>query len=90
MSDRSGVAGRDASSGSKTWDAARVGLFGGLCGGPREWYRRLGQHVVEETSEYLLSTLGIRSDHFSEARLRGLIRDCTIRPLADIAYVVTF
>jgi ubiquinone/menaquinone biosynthesis C-methylase UbiE len=56
----------------------------------REWYRRLGQPVLEETSEYLLTGGGFRSDHFSEARLRRLIGNCTIRPLADIAYVVTF
>ena len=56
----------------------------------REWYRRLGHAVVEETGEYLLTEGGLRSEHFSEARLRGLVGDCAIRPLADIAYVVTF
>jgi hypothetical protein len=33
---------------------------------------------------------GFRSEHFSEARLRALVGECIIRPLADIAYVVTF
>jgi SAM-dependent methyltransferase len=56
----------------------------------REWYRRLGQPVLEETREYLLTGGGFRSDHFSEARLRGLIGDCSIRQFADIAYVITF
>jgi len=56
----------------------------------REWYRRLGHAVLEETSEYLVTEGGFRSEHFSEARLRGLVGDCTIRLLADIAYVVTF
>jgi SAM-dependent methyltransferase len=56
----------------------------------REWYRRLGHAVVEETSEYLLTDGGLRSEHFSDARLRGLIGDCTIRPVADIARAVTF
>ena len=56
----------------------------------REWYRRLGHAVVEETDEYLLTDGGLRSEHFSEARLRGLIGDCTIRPIADIARAVTF
>ena len=56
----------------------------------REWYRRLGHDVLEDTSEYLVTEGGFRSEHFSEARLRGLVGDCTIRPLADIAYVVTF
>ena len=56
----------------------------------REWYRRLEHVVVEETPEYLLSEGGFRSEHFSEARLRSLVGDCVIRPLADIAYVVLF
>ena len=56
----------------------------------REWYRRLGHAVLKETREYLVTEGGFRSEHFSEARLRSLVADCTIRPLADIAYVVTF
>ena len=56
----------------------------------REWYRRLGHAVLEETCEYLQTEGGFRSEHFSEARLRSLVGDSTIRPLADIAYVVTF
>jgi SAM-dependent methyltransferase len=56
----------------------------------REWYRRLGHSVLEETGEYLLSEGGFRSEHFSEARLRGLVGECTIRPLTDIGYAVMF
>jgi SAM-dependent methyltransferase len=56
----------------------------------REWYRRLGHAVVEETDEYLVTDGGLRSEHFSEARLRGLIGDCTIRPVADIGQALTF
>jgi ubiquinone/menaquinone biosynthesis C-methylase UbiE len=56
----------------------------------REWYRRLGHAVAEETDEYLVTDGGFRSEHFSDARLRGLIGDCTIRPVADIARAVTF
>jgi SAM-dependent methyltransferase len=56
----------------------------------REWYRRFGHAVLEETDEYLLTEGGLRSEHFSDTRLRGLIGDCTIRPLADIARAVTF
>jgi len=56
----------------------------------REWYRRLGHAVLEETDEYLLTDGGLRSEHFSDARLRTLIGDCTIRPVADIARAVTF
>ena len=56
----------------------------------REWYSRLGHAVVEETDEYLLTDGGLRSEHFSDARLRSLVGDCTIRPIADIARAVTF
>jgi ubiquinone/menaquinone biosynthesis C-methylase UbiE len=56
----------------------------------REWYSRLGHAVLEETREYLETEGGFRSEHFSEARLRSVVGDSTIRPLADIAYVVTF
>ena len=56
----------------------------------REWYRRLGHAVLEETDEYLLTDGGLRSEHFSEARLRDLIGDCIIRPVTDIARAVTF
>jgi SAM-dependent methyltransferase len=56
----------------------------------REWYRRLGHALVEETGEYLLTDGGLRSEHFSDARLRALVGDCTIRPVAEIARVVTF
>src|SRR5262245_489333 len=56
----------------------------------REWYRRLGHAVLEETAEHLVTEGGFRSEHFSAARLRNLVGDCTIRRLTDIAYVVTF
>jgi ubiquinone/menaquinone biosynthesis C-methylase UbiE len=56
----------------------------------REWYRRLGHPVVEESTEFLTTEGGFRSEHFSEARLRSLVGDSVIRPLAGIAYLVTF
>jgi SAM-dependent methyltransferase len=56
----------------------------------KEWYRRLGHAVVEETSEYLLTGGGLRSEHFSDARIRELIGNCSIRPVADIARAVIF
>ena len=56
----------------------------------REWYRRLGHDVLEETDEYLVTDGGLRSEHFSDARLRRLVGECTIRSLTDIARVVTF
>ena len=56
----------------------------------KEWYRQLGHAVSQETDEYLMSAGGFRSEHFSPARLRSLVGDCTIRPLTDIAYIVTF
>jgi hypothetical protein len=33
---------------------------------------------------------GLRSEHFTEARLSTLIGDCTIRPCTDIGYIVSF
>jgi SAM-dependent methyltransferase len=56
----------------------------------REWYRRLGHPVVEESAESLTTEGGFRSEHFSEARLRSLVGDCVIHPLAGIAYLVSF
>jgi ubiquinone/menaquinone biosynthesis C-methylase UbiE len=56
----------------------------------RDWYRRLGHTVTEETDEFLATEGGFRSEHFSEARIRSLVGRCTIRPLANIAYLVTF
>jgi SAM-dependent methyltransferase len=56
----------------------------------REWYRRLGHPVVEESTEALLTEGGFRSEHFSEVRLRSLVGDCVIQPFAGIAYLVTF
>jgi SAM-dependent methyltransferase len=56
----------------------------------REWYRRFGHTVVEETAEYLLTDGGLRSEHFSQARLRSIVGDCRIRPCTAMAFVVTF
>ncbi|MFL5448326.1 MAG: class I SAM-dependent methyltransferase [Gemmatimonadales bacterium] len=56
----------------------------------REWYRRLGHNVTEETAEYLQGAGGFRSEHFDEGRLRKLVGDCSVRPLTSIAYAVTF
>jgi SAM-dependent methyltransferase len=56
----------------------------------REWYRRLGHPVVEESVEALMTKGGFRSEHFSEARLRSLVGDCIIQSCAGIAYLVTF
>jgi len=56
----------------------------------REWYRRLGHTVSGETAEYLVTEGGFRSEHFSEMRIRKLVGDCTVSPLTDIAFLVTF
>jgi ubiquinone/menaquinone biosynthesis C-methylase UbiE len=56
----------------------------------REWYRRLGHVVVQETDEYLLTEGGFRSEHFSETRLRSLVGQCHIRSIAGIGWVVRF
>jgi hypothetical protein len=45
---------------------------------------------LEETDEYLMSEGGFRSEHFSAARLRRLVGDCTIRPITPIAHAVVF
>jgi SAM-dependent methyltransferase len=55
-----------------------------------EWYRRFGHPVVEESAAYLVTEGGLRSEHFSEARLRSIVGDCTIRPCAGIGYTVIF
>ncbi len=56
----------------------------------REWYQRFGHPIVEETSDWLLTAGGLRSEHFTEARLRGLVGDCSIRPCTEIGYTVRF
>ncbi len=56
----------------------------------REWYRRLEQPVLEVTDAYILTQEGFRSEHFSVDRLRSLVGDCEIRPLAEIGYAVFF
>ena len=56
----------------------------------RAWYKRLGHTVLEETDEYLITEGNFRSEHFSPARLRELIGECTISPIAGIALGVVF
>jgi ubiquinone/menaquinone biosynthesis C-methylase UbiE len=56
----------------------------------REWYRRLGHDVAQQSAEHLMTDGGLRSEHFSEARLRSIVGDCAIRRCTDMAYVVTF
>jgi len=56
----------------------------------RDWYRRLGHAVIEESAEHLMTEGGFRSEHFTETRLRALVGHCIIRPFARIAYLVTF
>ena len=56
----------------------------------REWCRRLGHTVLEETDEYLMTEGNFRSEHFSPARLREIIGECTISPIAGIALGVVF
>ena len=56
----------------------------------RDWYRRFDEPVVEESETYLLTRGGLRSEHFTPARLRSLVGECAIRPLAGIGYAITF
>ena len=56
----------------------------------REWYQRFGHPIVEETSNWLVTAGGLRSEHFTEARLRSLLGVCTITRCTDIGYIVRF
>jgi len=56
----------------------------------REWYRGFGHPVIEETGECLVTEGGLRSEHFTEARLRALVGDAGIRRFAGIGYIVDF
>jgi len=56
----------------------------------REWYRRFGHTVVEESSDHLTTDGGLRSEHFTEARLRALVGECSIQSCAGIGYTVMF
>jgi hypothetical protein len=56
----------------------------------REWYERFGHPIASESPEHLTTAGGLRSEHFTEVRLRSLVGDCTIRPLAGIAYAAIF
>ena len=56
----------------------------------RDWYRRLGHAVVQESAEYLMTDGGLRSEHFTDTRLRSLVGECAIRPCTEVAYIVTF
>ena len=56
----------------------------------REWYRRFGHRVVDESDEMLTTDGGLQSEHFSEARLRTLIGDCTVTRCTEVAYIVRF
>jgi len=56
----------------------------------REWYGRLGHVAAEETDDSLVTDGGFRSEHFSEARLRSLIGNCSINPVAEIGLAATF
>ncbi len=73
------------------WDRRLLSVYAGASVAARcEWYRRLGHGVVEVADEFIRTEGGFRSEHFSEARLRALVGDCVVRPLTEIAYVVTF
>jgi SAM-dependent methyltransferase len=56
----------------------------------RQWYRGFGHDVVEETAEWLLTDGGLKSEHFTQARLRSLVGDCKIHASGKVGYLVTF
>lgn len=53
-----------------------------------EWYGNIGHEVVEVTDEAILAKGGFRSEVFTEARLRALVGDCEIQPIAGIGWMV--
>lgn len=57
-------------------------------GARREWYARLDLEVKTETDEYLETTNGFRSEHFTVDRIRSLMGRCKIEPIKDIGYLV--
>lgn len=50
----------------------------------REWYQRLGQTVTGESAEYLVTSQGFRSEHFTIDRLRRLLGPCEIEPIGRV------
>lgn len=66
-----------------------VSVFGPTSVEPRrEWYGRLGNAVVTETEEYLETSDGFRSEHFTVKRLGELLGQCHTEPIGDIGYLV--
>jgi SAM-dependent methyltransferase len=57
-------------------------------GARREWYARLGLEVTAENDEYLETADGFRSEHFTINRIRSLMGQCEIEPVADVGYLV--
>ncbi len=53
----------------------------------REWYARMGQHIVRETPEYLETATGFQSEHFTKDRLRRLLGPCEIEPIGTVGYL---
>jgi ubiquinone/menaquinone biosynthesis C-methylase UbiE len=56
----------------------------------RDWYSHFGHPVVEASAEFLVTEGGLRSEHFSEDRLRSIVGDCTIHECAGIGYIARF
>ena len=54
----------------------------------RLWYANLGHEVIEVTAERMVTCGGFVSEHFSQARIRGLVGECEIRAVGDVAYWV--
>lgn len=52
------------------------------------WYENMGHEIEEVTDEAILTRSGFRSEVFSEDRVRGLVGECELRPLAGIGYAV--
>ncbi|MGI9626893.1 MAG: class I SAM-dependent methyltransferase [Longimicrobiales bacterium] len=66
-----------------------ITVYGQTSVEPRlEWYRNMGQDVVDVTDEHLQTKDGFVSEHFTEDRIRKLVGDCTLHPIGTVGYMV--
>lgn len=54
----------------------------------RQWYANLGHDVLEITDEYVRTSGGFVSEHFTRDRIRSLVGDCSVRTVGDVGYMV--
>ncbi len=54
----------------------------------RQWYSNLGHDVLEITDEYVRTSGGFVSEHFTRDRIRTLVGDCPVREVGNVGYMV--